>query len=179
MYMGTIMDAAPITFPHNTPIDRVYDAFSKMNLVVIGIVSATTNKYTGVITRRQLLEFTGAAHHQHEKDEELKPFWQKVKESLFGDDDEDDDDDDDDNNDDDGSGFGERAPAPLAVQRQLMEYNNRLNQRHGHTSVLQKSPDKHTDLAPGGARVTRPSLQTPVKGHSVLGARGAREGNLA
>jgi hypothetical protein len=94
MYMGAIMDAAPVTFPHNTPIDRVYDTFSKMNLVVIGIVSATTNMYTGVITRKQLLEFTGAAHHQHEKEEHSKPFWQKVKEGVFGEDEDEDEDED-------------------------------------------------------------------------------------
>jgi hypothetical protein len=135
--MGAIMDAAPITFPHNTPIDRVYDAFSKMNLVVIGIVSATTNKYAGVITRRQLLEFTGAAHHQHEKDEVLKPFWQKVKEGIFGEPDGDAEEAeslDGDESSDEGQ-HGSRwkgweecrgAPAPLPLQHQLIQYNKEL-----------------------------------------------------
>jgi CBS domain-containing protein len=114
MDMGAIMDAAPVTFSQNTPIDRVYDAFSKMNLVVIGIVSSTTNQYQGVITRRKLLEFSGHAHHQHEQEQHEKSFWQKLKEGIFGD------------LDLAELGEGGDAPQPLPLQQRLIDYNRGL-----------------------------------------------------
>jgi hypothetical protein len=65
MDMGAIMDAAPFSFHLNTPIDRVYDAFTKMNLSVVTVVSGTSNRFKGVITRTKLIEFNGLAHRAH------------------------------------------------------------------------------------------------------------------
>jgi len=121
MDMGHIMDAAPITFAQNTPIDRVYDAFSKMNLVVIGIVSSTTNQYRGLITRTKLLQHTGAAHRSHEHAERSKPFWQKLREGVFGDLDL----------DQLHTNDGGAAPNPLPLQQRLIEYNRNLQNVNG------------------------------------------------
>jgi hypothetical protein len=78
------MDTAPYTFPQDTPVDRIYGAFANMNLVVIGVVSAATNQYAGLITRRRLLEYTGAAHRMYEREEAAKPWSQKIREGLCG-----------------------------------------------------------------------------------------------
>jgi chloride channel 7 len=65
--MGTIMDSAPVTFNEHTPIDRLYDAFTKMHLSVVAIVSATSNEFRGVITRTKLIEFSADAHRAGHK----------------------------------------------------------------------------------------------------------------
>jgi hypothetical protein len=79
------MDAAPFTFAQDTPISRVYHTFAGLNLVAIGIVSTSTNQYKGLITRRKLIEYTGAAHKMHEFEEAHKPFWVKMREFFTGD----------------------------------------------------------------------------------------------
>jgi chloride channel 7 len=65
--MGTIMDSAPVTFNEHTPIDRLYDAFTKMQLSVVAIVSGTSNEFRGVVTRTKLIEFSAGAHRAAHK----------------------------------------------------------------------------------------------------------------
>merc|ERR1712167_471024 len=78
--IGKMMDPAPLTFSQNTPIDRVYNAFTKMHLAVVGIVSSTTNEYMGIVTRHKIIEYAGIAHTSHEK--EKKSWRQRLSEYL-------------------------------------------------------------------------------------------------
>jgi CBS domain-containing protein len=60
-----MMDPAPLTVLVDTPIERVYDVFVKMNLYMIVVVD-TNMKLRGVITRDRLIQLSGFAKHLNE-----------------------------------------------------------------------------------------------------------------
>jgi hypothetical protein len=54
--VANLMDSAPFFFLENTPIERIYSAFVKMNLAMVVIVTGDM-KPVGLIRRKQLVEY--------------------------------------------------------------------------------------------------------------------------
>jgi hypothetical protein len=54
--VANLMDASPFFFLENTPIERIYSAFVKMNLAMVVIVTGDM-KPVGLIRRKQLVEY--------------------------------------------------------------------------------------------------------------------------
>ena len=59
--VSNIMDAAPFFFLQNTPIERIYASFVKLNLTMVVIVDYNMRP-VGLIRRKQLIEFMKHAH---------------------------------------------------------------------------------------------------------------------